>query len=211
MVISPDEQVAARLLARLTGHDLRDVVPHMIKPVCGTRPLSAVEYIVVHCGGETIGDTPMEQRAYINEAAVYHMRKDWRTPNQKHQAGGPIYGDGLMYHFVVGRDGALYLTRNLSMELWHAHAANAVSLAILLPGDFNQPTTEAQQVMLARLLDQLCGHSPELPARKSDVWGHGELTQFGNSTVCPGGQVVKWLKQYRSGHIPAYADVSLGL
>lgn len=49
-----------------------------------------------------------------------------------------------------------------------------------------QVPTAAQLASLHALLTWLCYHRPEMPAGRADVFGHGELVQYGNETHCPG-------------------------
>lgn len=195
------EALIARWLAKFRGTDLRQVLPHKPVPVTGWRDVKQTGEIVVHCSGAEAGDGEKEQRAYVTVAAQYHIDKDWRSPAQVARGVPPIHGDGLMYHVTITRAGKFYVTRDLERALWHAHEVNESSLAILCPGDFDETPTDAQLAMLKWFLDELSHHTPEFPAGRSQVFGHGDLVLFGNDTRCPGRHLQEWLMAYREGWV----------
>jgi hypothetical protein len=123
-------------------------------------------------------------KEYANEAN-YHIKKDW---------GGGYYGNGLQYHYKVARDGKIYRTRDVEEVTWHATNANPIAVGICLDGDLTkQKPTEAQLNGLRELLDEICAW---LSIPKSKVFGHKELSSYGNFTQCPG-SALQYVIEYR--------------
>ncbi len=52
----------------------------------------------------------------ILDEAGYQIRTNWAKPGQK-----PMYGDGLMYDFVILSDGTIVRTRRRRQQLWHVN------------------------------------------------------------------------------------------
>jgi N-acetyl-anhydromuramyl-L-alanine amidase AmpD len=142
------------------------------------RKLSDISIIAVHHSAREyhIGE---DYKHVIIQAATYHKNKIWGYLNSK-----PIYGNGLMYHYVITPDGQIYKTRNMEEVTWHANNANNKSVAIMLQGNFEiqNPTIE-QLKSLEELLQKLL---IDLSLDKSSVFAHGELINYGNQTACCG-------------------------
>lgn len=123
------------------------------------RPLADIRYLVIHHTGAppTVGPEAIAQE-HINGF------------------GWP----GIGYHYVVGADGTVWRTQDLTVVSHHARQFNGVSVGIALAGDLLDGVPPAAQLdrtaaLLADLLDQL-----GLPI--SAVRGHRELVE----TRCPG-------------------------
>ncbi len=173
--------------------DLRASLPRRQR-VVGLRELSEIGLVVVHCDGRDRepGDDDL---AVLKEHAQFHIDKNWGSTAQ------PAYGDGLMYHFAV-TSRAIYETRDLHEVTWHARGANRSGLAIVLPCGFDQAPTAGQIRNLLALLDWLINGRDDLQLEYKDVWGHGELTQYGNDTPCPGASLREWVQNYRRNGPP---------
>lgn len=123
------------------------------------RPLADIRYIVIHHTGTSSAVSP-------EAIATEHVES----------LGWP----GIGYHFVVGVDGTVWQTQDLTTVSHHARQFNAVSVGIALVGDLLDsapPTVQLERTaaLTAEVLDQL-----GLPI--STVRGHRELVD----TRCPG-------------------------
>jgi hypothetical protein len=176
------------------------------------RPLGAIKLIVVHYDAVLVPDvSPVKAGtgdsgntehmagmgydpvARYKAQAQYHIDKNWN------EGPGPVvHGFGLMYHYRVSTDGRIWRTQPVVLVTWHARDANYRGLAVCCDLGSGQMPSEVQSEGLAALLDWLCYHRPDIPAGRADVWGHGELTRFGNSTGCPGGMLHQ-VQSYRKG------------
>lgn len=152
-----------------------------------------IEMIALHwMGGAPVaeGYDVLERLASI---AQYHIDKDWEPI-----APGITAGHGIMYHWYIARDGGVWKTRDYEEICWHASGANDISVAICVECTEGQDPTEAQKAALLRLLER---ERLALKITRSAVRGHGELTEYGNSTACPGGPLTAFLGCYRAGMI----------
>ncbi len=123
------------------------------------RPLADIRYVAIHHTGAPAEVTP-------HDIAREHVEAH----------GWP----GIGYHFVVGIDGTVWQTQDLSAVSHHVRQFNPVAVGIALSGDFAHASPSPVQLsrtamLIARVLDDL-GLPPEV------VRGHGELVQ----TPCPG-------------------------
>lgn len=166
------------------------------------RPLSAINRLVVHHQGGGRVTAASNAWNLIREDALYHMQKNWGT------SARPYYAPSIAYHYVISYEGYVYWLNDRGETTWHAMGANPSSIGIELQGNFTlkdeqekpcEPTT-AQLRSLALLLDYLTEWTEDgakaIPATKENVWGHGELTQFGNRTACPG-TALPYVQEYR--------------
>jgi hypothetical protein len=139
-----------------------DLVDHLARhpelryPV---RALAEIRYLVIHHTGSAPDVGP-------EAIAAEHVGAN----------GWP----GIGYHFVVGADGTVYRTQDLTVASHHARQFNPVAVGIALAGDlaFGSPTPEqlaATAGLAARLLADL-GLPPDA------VRGHREMVP----TPCPG-------------------------
>lgn len=152
------------------------LLPHNYsRPGVAWRSVNTISKIVVHYPGDS-GD---DQEVYLDRLkmlASYHLNKDW---------GGGWMGFGLMYHRVIAPDGTIYETEPLELITWNAHSpANEIDLAILIDVGIGQNVTVLQRAALLAYLEQLCYHTPAIPAGPHDVYGHREMPN--NATDCPG-------------------------
>lgn len=173
--------------------DIVDKLPHanlgneQWKSVAGTRILA------IHYTDETV-HPGYNELAYMIGEARYHIQKDWNPPHH-------VYGFGIMYHYMISYTGVLYRTQPENLLTWNATNANGIDIACCLHLGQGQQPSQAQLNTLQAYLDWMCFHRPDFPAGQKDVWGHGELVQYGNSTDCPG-LVLPHVQNYRkTGHV----------
>lgn len=149
------------------------------------RPASAIKLLIVHWDGGARIAEDYDPLTYYQWEARYHIAKDW---------GGGSYGYGLMYHEVVSRQGEVFITRPPEHVVWAATRANNLGYMIKVDASVGQPPTEAQLRALGARLD---ARSAAFGLAHAAVWGHGELTQYGNSTSCPGPTLLQYVYNYR--------------
>lgn len=136
--------------------------------------------------------------AQLRADAAYQMRPGW--------GGAPSGADGLMYHFVIAADGAIYQTRALDALLWHcAHQdGNSRGLALHLPLGGNQAPAPAQLRALIQLTTALRAACGIVMGR---TLGHQE---WKHATACPGVPLMRALLDYRGGiYAPQVAPTPL--
>ena len=124
-----------------------------------TRPLADIRYLVIHHTGAPPEIGPV-------------------TIAEEHIEGNGWPGIG--YHYVVGEDGTVWRTQDLTTISHHARQFSAVSVGIALAGDLIDAIPPPAQIdraaaLAAELLDEL-----GLPV--SAVRGHREMVE----TRCPG-------------------------
>lgn len=173
--------------------DIRDKLPRKAR-VVALRSLSKISLIAVHHAGDgRVWNDQYDAIAEYTSQANYHIRKVWGTS----ASGAKYYGDGIMYHFKIHRDGTVYWTRNLEEATWHASNANPIAIGVCLDGDLTkQKPSKAQIVSLKKLLDELCTQHAEFPANHTGVYGHGELKKYKCYTACPG-SALQYCQEYR--------------
>lgn len=156
------------------------------------RDIKDIKLLVVHHSAREykIGEN---YKSVIISHAYSHKNKTWGY----YSNGTAIKGNGLQYHYVIAPDGMIYKTRNWSEVTWHANNANSLGLGIMVMGNFQiQNPTQEQLFALEKLLKYLV-ESKDLNLKKSDVFAHGELTQYGNSTACCGYNLKDDVKRFR--------------
>lgn len=164
--------------------------------------------ITLHYSGVIYSDRSRtaELRRIIDEA-TYHLNKNWGT-SQK-----PVYGDRMMYEYVILSDGTIVRTQREAVQLWHAgnQTANERSYSVhwmLGPGQDLTPTQRASTVAL---LDALRAER-NLP--RSAVYGHNEWPRtlgaplpsntyrvLPQQSECPGLTLHRFIVQYRAGQL----------
>ncbi len=154
-------------------------------------PLAEKRGVVIHYAGPPL-DLALDEVEMICREARYHCGKVWGYG----ATGEPLHGDGLMYHLVVGREGALYLCRDLESVLWHCGAwpANGHALSVQVPIGGEQRASAAQIRALAALCDAWLGAGH---GERREVWGHQELSP----TSCPGTLMADFVWPYRAGRL----------
>lgn len=153
-----------------------------------TRPLSAVTILAIHYDGVDIDDS-VAPLARMQQEAQEHIDRDW---------GGGAHGHGLEYHYIIERDENIYQAEDEEALTWNAYNANSCDLAIKVTSGPNTAPTPGQIAKAKLLIDWLATARTEIPAGKKDVWGHGELTAYGNATACPGPVMLSWAQAYRA-------------
>ncbi len=154
-----------------------------------TRAVSAISLLVVHWDGIGYIRDGYDPVARYRWLAELHIARNWGTAER------PVYGSTLMYHEKIDRSGTLYLCRDPQYVLWHATRANDIAYAINLDATVDSAPTRAQFAMLGWRLEQLC---QQYGLGRDRVYGHGELTAYGNATQCPGQDALGWLRQWRA-------------
>lgn len=153
------------------------------------RPIANIKLIGIHYDG--VDSLPgLDPIPFLQQEAQEHIDRDW---------GGGYHGAGLMYHYCI--DDQIYRTAPEVALLWAAMNANPLGLFIKMRAGPNTPPNQTKLDLLIHLLYWLCNERPDFPASASDVWGHGELTQYGNSTQCPGDVLRNFCQSYRVGAI----------
>jgi hypothetical protein len=167
---------------------VRDLLPRANLENLERRSLETIDLLALHWdGGARLADDYSPLAHYVAEA-LFHIRKDWGTTGL---GDPPTFGHGLMYHYKIARDGRLFWTRDWQEVTWSVTAANRRALNICLDATDGQPSNAAQLLALRGLLDWLVARLPRTGGR---VFGHGELTFYGNRTSCPGPGLT-WLAQ----------------
>jgi hypothetical protein len=154
------------------------------------RNLSDIEFLVIHWDGTGTIDANYDPIARYKWEAQFHIDKNWDDPP------AVSHGGGLMYAIKIDRWGRSYLCRNAEDVLWHATRANIPGYAICLDATEDSPPTPMQFATLARVIQ---AKRTEFKLDYKAVWGHGELTQYGNQTACCGPTALAWVQNYRAG------------
>lgn len=116
-------------------------------------PRGPEKYVTVHYSGVDYNHaTPEQERQTIVDETVYHLSKNWGRSSAK-----PVYGDGLMYDYVVLRSGEAIRTRRSRQQLWHCAnvLGNATSWAVHVMTGPTQKLTRSQKTGLYSLIDTL--------------------------------------------------------
>lgn len=150
-------------------------------------PLGDKRGVIVHYAGDP-QDLARSDRDLLALYASWHTIVNWGS------AAWPVYGNGIMYHLGIGRDGTVYLLRSIEREAWHCGVPklNRTALAVIVPiGGDQIPTLEAVRA-LWRVADWwiATGHGS-----REDVRGHGEVYP----TSCPGRVMDAFVRPYRAG------------
>ena len=128
--------------------------------------------IIVHCSA-----TPPKMDIGRKEIHQWHLNKGWA---------------GIGYHYVIRRDGAVELGRDIEETGAHTEGYNAVSVGVCLVGGVNDKKipeanyTEAQWKTLVTLLKKLKKKYPS-----ARIIGHNEVAK----KACPSFNVQKWLSK----------------
>lgn len=81
---------------------------------------------------------------------------------------------GIGYHYVIGKDGTVYVTQDERVVSYHVGDANREALGICLVGDFrSENPTKAQYKALLELI-----HSIQKRLPQAKVKGHSELPNY---------------------------------
>jgi hypothetical protein len=184
-------------MSKLADLPIRNIITQLPRAgwTIGWRRLSDISYIVAHFNGPPVATNRLAMPGLMEQLRIdvgWQMQKGW--------AGVPSGADGLQYHYVIGANGEILQTRELTSSLWHCgHSkANPKGIAIHVPIGLNektmqyqQPTGEQKQSMLT-LIHTLC---QEFNIPRQKVLGHVEL---GTTAYCPGTPLMEAVKQYRS-------------
>jgi N-acetylmuramoyl-L-alanine amidase-like protein len=171
-------------------------------------PRSHEQWITCHYSAVIYRDrSKAAELQRILDEAGYQIRKNWAKRGRP-----PIYGDGLMYDFVVlSEDGTIVRTRKRRQDLWHCNNAtgNTSSWSIhwmLGPGqDLTAPQRESTFLLIDALRNDgaiqrnhVVAHcewplSDGLPVRLSTY-----QVRPGQS-LCPGPVLFQHVAAYRAG------------
>lgn len=185
------------VLSLLGATDIRDQLPRADWRI-GTR--NATTSLTWHYNGPAVAPDHQAGAGLIAQLkgdAEWQMRKGW---------GGTVNGaPHLMYHLVIGRDGAMYQTADLYEQLWHcAHQdGNSRGLALHFPLGEGQAPSTAQMAAGFRASDLLRAQF-NIPLNR--VLGHLE---WKHATACPGSILMRYLESYRTGVRPTVAPTPI--
>lgn len=145
-----------------------------------------------------------ELRRVLAEA-TYQIRKNWAKPGKP-----PIYGDGLMYDFVVLSDGLIVRTRRDRRQLWHCNntIGNTTSWSVHAMLGPNQNLTDPQRASTFALFDALRVDSNiprqnvvshcEWPLTKGQPIRSERYRLLPGQSACPGPLLHTQIVAYRS-------------
>lgn len=119
--------------------DLTDSLPKHPSKTFDTRPLSQIEYLIIH-------HTAIRGDVSAERIARYQVQQQDRP--------------GIAYHFYITGDGTVYQTNRLETVSNHAYDKSAVGVGIAFAGDFTELIPTPAQLdnggrLLAYLLQQL--------------------------------------------------------
>ena len=145
-----------------------------------------------------------ERRRVLDEAR-FQIRKNWAKPGRP-----PIYGDGLMYDFVVLSGGLIVRARRRRQRLWHCNntIGNNGSWSVHVMLGPNQNLTDPQRVSTFALFDALRadGNIPrqgvvshcEWPVDKGLPVRSERYRLLAGQSACPGPLLHAQVVAYRS-------------
>jgi len=145
------------------------------------RELSRVNKIIIH---QELGESPIEA---VN---LYHIR-----PNHISPQGCPHF----CYHYGISKEGEVIQANELSAITWHTSGQNAVSIGIMLVGNFAGPghsvgTSEPKPEQMQALADLVNYLQTAFKLSNQNVYGH---YHFGKP-ACPGYILQEWIESYRN-------------
>ncbi len=120
----------------------------------------------------------------------YHI-----NPNHISDRGCPHF----CYHYGIRKDGEVIQANELSDITWHTKGQNAISVGIMLVGNFKGPghqlgsdkPTDAQMKSVEEIVAYL---QETLNLSKQDVYGHYHY----GKPACPGYHVSDWIENHRN-------------
>ena len=176
----------------LTVVDLRSQLPRNTQwpnaQAWSWRPLSAIQLIVWHYPARPLRpDGPYDEVERIFAFARGHIAADW---------GNGWHAPTITYSTVIGGSGVVYLCNEWEHVTWHANDANGIGLGFMVDVGEGQDLTREQITSGEILADFVSNECPEIPADSWDHYGHGELTDYGNATACPG-RLLPFIQTYR--------------
>jgi len=155
------------------------------------RNLNTIKKIIVHHSAELCAEGEGLQK--IKEITKY----DISPGNHISPNGCP----GIVYHWMIDRDGYIYKTSDQANITWHCKGQNRVGVGICLLGNFvkekshfilgQQVPAQIQLTSLDMLLYYL---ADRLNLRKQDIFAHREYC----NTICPGLDVYNYIKRRRT-------------
>jgi hypothetical protein len=180
--------------------DLADVLPSAHSELRVARPLSVITRIVVHIDDVHRPARYSPSGHYFGQA-LYHMARNWRTDPRL----PPLNGFGLMYHYRISYTALapgeapvarVWRTQPETLVTWHASSWNYEGLAICVDSAEGQAPQPEILAELHKWLMWTCYRRPEIPARRSDVYGHTEEPSTTKS--CPA-RYLPWVQRFRKG------------
>jgi hypothetical protein len=195
-------------LDRLNILDLTDKIDRIPRRP-GHQTLAAregEEWITYHYSAVFYADRSRdaELRRILSEA-TYQIGKNWAKRGKP-----PIYGDGLMYDFVVLSDGLIVRTRRRRQRLWHCNntIGNNGSWSVHAMLGPNQNLTDPQRVSTFALFDALRADSTiprqnvvshcEWPLTKGLPVRSERYRLLAGQSACPGPLLHAQVVAYRS-------------
>lgn len=166
--------------------DVRDQLPTNPSGGSGER-YADKDGVIIHYSGPAV-DRGADTMAVLRSYAEYHI--------------GPYLNEaGLAYHYDVGNDAQVRLTRDPDAVLWHCASwpENRTYYAVhVMIGD-NQHASAAQLAALGALVDEL---RQRHGMARANVKGHQEVS----ATSCPGTLMADFVLPYRAGKEATVAD-----
>lgn len=137
------------------------VVNHYIKPIKSRRTINE---IIIHCSA-----TPEGKHYTVEDIRRWHKEKGWSD---------------IGYHYVVQRDGAICVGRDINISGAHCKGHNAHSIGVCYVGglakDGKTPKDTRTDLQQAAMLTLLCDLRKLYP--KAPIYGHHD---FDPKKDCP--------------------------
>jgi hypothetical protein len=154
-----------------------------------TRRSQGISRVAHHYpAGPPRPEGPHDEVARLRGWAQYHVNTVWGYTN-----GQPIHAPTLAYHLFNAGSGTIYVCNDLEDVTYHANNANGIAVGVLHDVGEGQEPNAAQLAAAQDVSDAL---NWLLGLSHANHWGHGELTQYGNSTACPG-LMQRHVRRYR--------------
>jgi hypothetical protein len=183
--------------------DLRDRLPRNqdwpLLREWDTRPPEAITLFAWHYPA-----LPERPPGVYDEAARWaafarsHIARVWGRDAQ----GNDYHAPTITYHLGIGGSAEatparVFVLNDVEAATWHAAYANGIALGIVVDVGQSQVVLPAQAAAMQRVADVLSSQTPDIPADWRENYGHGELTDWGNATACPG-DVLAYVRRYRA-------------
>lgn len=144
----------------------------------GWRPLSSIKSIVLH---------------HTDNFTLKQIHSKHTSHGYLDKKGAPF----IAYHFLILENGTILWLNHLQDRVWHARDANFHTIGVALHGNLVDTSPTRKQIESLKALTKALKTS--LGLEKLPLIGHGELTEYGNDTECPGKhgrQLVKFISKH---------------